>query len=59
VFPTYTVPIEREFLTQLDEKHDVSYAVFLADDYGYRISLSRGELSGTGYNLTADVTIVR
>jgi putative transposase len=32
LFPTYTIPIAREFLTELTEKHDVSDAVFLVDD---------------------------
>jgi len=32
LFPTYTIPISREFLTELTEKHDVSDAVFLVDD---------------------------
>ncbi|MDB2275813.1 IS6 family transposase [Halorubrum ezzemoulense] len=32
LFPTYTIPIGREFLTELCEKHDVSDAVFLVDD---------------------------
>ena len=31
LFPTYTIPIAREFLTDLAEKHDVSDAVFLVD----------------------------
>jgi len=51
LFPTYTVPIAREFLTELAEKHDVSDAVFLVDDaddligglrregYSYRVQL--------------------
>ncbi|MFC7210407.1 IS6 family transposase [Natronoarchaeum sp. GCM10025321] len=32
LFPTYTVPIAREFLTELTEKHAVTDAVFLVDD---------------------------
>ena len=32
LFPTYTIPIAREFLTELSEKHDVEDAVFLVDD---------------------------
>jgi putative transposase len=32
LFPTYTIPIAREFLTELAEKHDVEDAVFLVDD---------------------------
>jgi len=32
LFPTYTIPIAREFLTELTEKHDVEDAVFLVDD---------------------------
>lgn len=32
LFPTYTIPIGREFLAELLEKHDVSDAVFLIDD---------------------------
>jgi len=32
LFPTYTIPIAREFLTELTEKHDVKDAVFLVDD---------------------------
>ena len=32
LFPTYTVPIAREFLTELAEKHDVEDALFLVDD---------------------------
>ena len=32
LFPTYTIPIAREFLTELCEKHDVADAVFLVDD---------------------------
>ncbi|MUW14652.1 IS6 family transposase [Halorubrum sp. CBA1125] len=32
LFPTYTIPIAREFLTELTEKHDVADAVFLVDD---------------------------
>ncbi|WP_302081602.1 IS6 family transposase [Salinibaculum rarum] len=32
LFPTYTIPIAREFLAELAEKHDVSDAVFLVDD---------------------------
>ena len=32
LFPTYTIPIAREFLTELAEKHDVEDTVFLVDD---------------------------
>ena len=32
LFPTYTIPIAREFLTELAEKHDVEDALFLVDD---------------------------
>ena len=32
LFPTYTIAIAREFLTELAEKHDVRDAVFLIDD---------------------------
>jgi len=32
LFPTYTILIAREFLTELAEKHDVADAVFLVDD---------------------------
>jgi putative transposase len=32
LFPTYTIPIAREFLTELLEKHDVKDAVFLVDN---------------------------
>jgi len=32
LFPTYTIPIARGFLTELVEKHDVTDAVFLVDD---------------------------
>jgi putative transposase len=32
LFPTYTIPIAREFLTELCEKHAVSDAVFLVDN---------------------------
>ena len=32
LFPTYTIPIAREFLTELVEKHDIEDAVFLVDD---------------------------
>jgi putative transposase len=32
LFPTYTIPIAREFLTELAEKHDVADAVVLVDD---------------------------
>ena len=32
LFPTYTIPIAREFLTELCEKHAVVDAVFLVDD---------------------------
>jgi len=31
LFPTYTISIAREFLTEVAEKHDVSDAVFLVD----------------------------
>jgi putative transposase len=51
LFPTYTIPIAREFLTELAEKHDVADAVFLVDDaddlvgalrrenYSYRVQI--------------------
>jgi putative transposase len=32
LFPTYMIPIVREFLTELLEKHDVADAMFLVDD---------------------------
>jgi putative transposase len=32
LFPAYTIPIAREFLTELAEKHDVEDALFLVDD---------------------------
>ena len=32
LFPTHTIPIAREFLSELAEKHDVDDAVFLVDD---------------------------
>ncbi|SDY75369.1 IS6 family transposase [Halopenitus persicus] len=32
LFPTYTIPIGREFLAELAEKHDVEDALFLVDD---------------------------
>ncbi|WP_423995263.1 IS6 family transposase [Halorubrum trapanicum] len=32
LFQTYTIPIAREFLTELAEKHDVEDALFLIDD---------------------------
>ncbi|MFC5280087.1 IS6 family transposase [Halorubrum rubrum] len=32
LFSTYTIPIAREFLTELAEKHDVEDALFLVDD---------------------------
>jgi putative transposase len=32
LFPTYRIPIAREFLTELAERHDVADAVFLVDD---------------------------
>ncbi|WP_079990173.1 IS6 family transposase, partial [Halolamina pelagica] len=32
LFPTYTISIAREFLTELAEKHDVKDAVFLVDN---------------------------
>ncbi len=32
LFPTYTIPIAREFLTELAEKHDVEDALLLIDD---------------------------
>jgi len=32
LFPTYTVPIARAFLTELAEKHDIEDALFLVDD---------------------------
>ena len=32
LFPTYTIPIAREFLTELLKKHDVADALFLVDD---------------------------
>ncbi|WP_027119300.1 IS6 family transposase [Natronorubrum tibetense] len=32
LFPTYTIAIAREFLTELVEKHDVKDAVFLVDN---------------------------
>lgn len=32
LFPTYTIPIGKEFLAELLEKHDVAEAVFLIDD---------------------------
>jgi putative transposase len=32
LFQTYTIPIAREFLTELAEKHDIEDALFLVDD---------------------------
>ncbi len=32
LFPTYTIPIGREFLIEVAEKHDVEDALFLVDD---------------------------
>ncbi|WP_280536299.1 IS6 family transposase [Halopenitus sp. POP-27] len=32
LFPTYTIPIGREFLVEVAEKHDVEDALFLVDD---------------------------
>jgi putative transposase len=32
LFPTYTIPIAREFLTELAQKHDVEDAMFLVDN---------------------------
>ena len=32
LFPTYTIPIAQEFLTEVAEKHDVDDALFLVDD---------------------------
>ena len=32
LFPTYSIPITKEFLAELVEKHDVADAVFLIDD---------------------------
>jgi len=32
LFPTYTIPIARKFLTEVAEKHDVEDALFLVDD---------------------------
>jgi putative transposase len=32
LFPTYTIPIAQEFLTELAAKHDVEDAMFLTDD---------------------------
>jgi putative transposase len=43
LFPTYTIPIAREFLTDLAEKHDVSDAVFLVDDADDLIGALRQE----------------
>ena len=43
LFPTYTIPIAREFLTELAEKHDVSDAVFLVDDADDLIGALRQE----------------
>ena len=43
LFPTYTIPIAREFLTELTEKHDVFDAVFLLDDADDLIGALRRE----------------
>ena len=43
LFPTYTIPIAREFLTELTEKHDVTDAVFLVDDADDLIGALRRE----------------
>ena len=43
LFPTYTIPIAREFLTDLAEKHDVSDTVFLVDDADDLIGALRQE----------------
>ena len=43
LFPTYTIPIAREFLTELAEKHDVADAVFLVDDADDLIGALRRE----------------
>ena len=57
LFPTYTIPIVREFLTGLAEKHDVEDALFLGDDtddligglhrenYSYRVEQYASETS--------------
>ena len=43
LFPTYTIPIAREFLTELAEKHDIADAVFLVDDANDLIGALRRE----------------
>ena len=43
LFPTYTIPIAREFLTELTEKHDVVDAVFLVDNADDLIGALRQE----------------
>jgi putative transposase len=43
LFPTYTIPIAREFLTELAEKHDIAGAVFLVDDANDLIGALRRE----------------
>jgi len=43
LFPTYTIPIAREFLTELAERHDVADAVFLVDDADDLIGALRRE----------------
>ncbi|MFP8957413.1 IS6 family transposase [Natrialbaceae archaeon A-CW3] len=43
LFPTYTIAIGREFLSELIEKHDVSNALFLIDDAGDLIGSLRKE----------------
>ena len=43
LFSTYIIPIAREFLTDLAERHDVSDAVFLVDDADDLIGALRQE----------------
>jgi putative transposase len=43
LFPTYTIPIARQFLTELTEKHDVTDAVFLVDNADDLIGALRRE----------------
>jgi putative transposase len=43
LFPTYMIPIAREFLTELAENHDVADAVFLVDDAADLIGALRRE----------------
>jgi hypothetical protein len=43
LFPTHTIPITREFLTELAGKHDIKDALFLVDDADDLIGESRRE----------------